>query len=34
MRPGRYTVLNTMSEDQFISKIIDYSNSIKSLNLE
>ena len=33
MRPGRYTVLNTMSADQFISKIVDYSNFIKALNV-
>lgn len=31
MRPGRYTVLNTISEDQFVSKIVDYSNFIKAL---
>jgi glycerol-1-phosphate dehydrogenase [NAD(P)+] len=33
MRPGRYTVLDTISEDLFISKIVDFNNYIKNVSL-
>lgn len=30
MRPGRYTVLDTVSEDEFLTKLVDFENGISS----